>query len=116
MTQGGRTPGAGTPARPAGTPARPAGRGTPAGPPADRRPAIWAIAVPGIFARLLVLALLGVPSRLCPQPTPAPLPTLPPSPAFTLPPSAPVTPTPGPAASPLVSPAVSPSPQASPIT
>ena len=52
-------------------------RGGPTALPDDRISRIWALAVPGIFALILVLALLGVPSRLFPQPTPEPLPSVP---------------------------------------
>ena len=43
--------------------------------PEDRLSMIWAVVVPVIFALILVLALIGVPSRLFPEPTPEPFPT-----------------------------------------
>ena len=62
-----------------GSTPRPAGqrRAPPSGVPDDRRSRIWALAVPGIFVLILVLALIGIPSRLFPQPTPEPLPSIP---------------------------------------
>jgi hypothetical protein len=49
----------------------------------------WVAGVIAIFALVFVLAALGLPSRLFPEPTPAPFPTFPlpsiPTPTFTLP-------------------------------
>ena len=45
----------------------------------DRLARPWMLTVIGIFVLVLVLSVLGVPSRLFPEPTPIPLPSLPPS-------------------------------------
>jgi hypothetical protein len=39
----------------------------------------WLLVVAGIFVLIFVLAFLGIPSRLIPDPTPVPVPTTPPT-------------------------------------
>ena len=71
----------------------------------DRLARPWLIIVAAIFVGIMVLSVLGVPSRFIPDPTPVPLPTNPPateSPADT------------PAESPADSPAGSPTLEVSP--
>ena len=83
------------PAQPAGR-ARPARASTPARdvgyrgslPPRDDRLARpWILSVIGLFVLILVLSLAGLPSRLFPEPTPAPIPSfsLEPLPSSTVP-------------------------------
>ncbi|MBA2633098.1 MAG: hypothetical protein H0U86_08890 [Chloroflexi bacterium] len=43
----------------------------------DRLARPWILAVLGIFVLVIVLSVLGVPSRFIPDPTPVPLPSLP---------------------------------------
>jgi hypothetical protein len=43
----------------------------------DRLARPWILTVLGIFVLILVLSVLGVPSRFFPEPTPVPLPSLP---------------------------------------
>jgi hypothetical protein len=43
----------------------------------DRLARPWILTVLGIFVLILVLSVLGVPSRFFPEPTPLPLPSLP---------------------------------------
>ena len=43
----------------------------------DRLARPWILTVLGIFVLILVLSLLGVPSRFFPEPTPVPLPSVP---------------------------------------
>jgi hypothetical protein len=43
----------------------------------DRLARPWILTVIGIFVLVLVLSVLGVPSRFFPEPTPIPLPSLP---------------------------------------
>jgi len=43
----------------------------------DRLARPWVVAVIGIFLLIFVLAFLGIPSRLFPEPTPVPLPSVP---------------------------------------
>lgn len=43
----------------------------------DRLARPWVLTVLGTFALILVLSFLGIPSRLVPDPTPVPLPSLP---------------------------------------
>ena len=45
----------------------------------DRLARPWILLVMGVFVLILVLSVLGVPSRFIPDPTPVPLPTLPPA-------------------------------------
>ena len=45
----------------------------------DRLARPWILLVMGVFVLILVLSVLGVPSRFIPDPTPIPLPTLPPA-------------------------------------
>jgi hypothetical protein len=66
----------------------------------DRLARTWLIIVGAIFVAIMVLSVLGVPSRLIPDPTPVPLPTNPPAATE--------------GASPSGSPAASPSPSPSP--
>jgi hypothetical protein len=68
----------------------------------DRLARPWVAGVIAIFALVFVLAALGLPSRLFPEPTPAPFPT------FPLP--SPLTPTFTPEETPDLSPEVSPEP------
>lgn len=79
-------------------PKRPAGYRGALPPREDRLARPWLIIVIGFFVLIMVLSMLGIPSRLIPEPTPIPLPTLPASGS------------PAPAASPL--PSESPSPTA----
>jgi hypothetical protein len=43
----------------------------------DRLARPWILTVIGIFVLVLVLSVVGIPSRLFPEPTPIPLPSLP---------------------------------------
>jgi hypothetical protein len=43
----------------------------------DRLARPWILAVIGIFVLIIVLSILGVPSRFIPEPTPVPLPSVP---------------------------------------
>ena len=43
----------------------------------DRLARPWILIVNGIFVLIIVLSLLGVPSRFIPEPTPVPLPSVP---------------------------------------
>ena len=43
----------------------------------DRVARTWIIVVIGIFVLILVLSVLGIPSRFIPEPTPVPLPSTP---------------------------------------
>ncbi len=43
----------------------------------DRLARPWILAVLGIFVLVIVLSILGIPSRFIPEPTPVPLPSLP---------------------------------------
>jgi hypothetical protein len=43
----------------------------------DRLARPWVLTVIGIFVLILVLSVLGIPSRLIPDPTPIPLPSTP---------------------------------------
>jgi cytoskeletal protein RodZ len=43
----------------------------------DRLARPWILAVIGIFVLVIVLSILGVPSRFIPEPTPVPLPSVP---------------------------------------
>jgi hypothetical protein len=43
----------------------------------DRLARPWILTVIGIFVLVIVLSILGVPSRFIPDPTPVPLPSLP---------------------------------------
>ena len=45
----------------------------------DRLARPWILLVMGVFVLILVLSVLGVPSRFIPDPTPVPVPTLPPA-------------------------------------
>lgn len=45
----------------------------------DRLARPWLIIVAAVFVGILVLSVLGVPSRFIPEPTPVPLPTNPPA-------------------------------------
>ena len=45
----------------------------------DRLARPWILLVMGVFVLILVLSILGIPSRFIPDPTPVPLPTLPPA-------------------------------------
>lgn len=65
----------------------------------DRLGRPWLLIVVGIFVAIIVLSILGVPSRLIPDPTPIPLPTNPP-----------ITESASPSASPSPSPSVEGSP------
>ncbi|HVM24938.1 MAG TPA: hypothetical protein VM253_06030 [Candidatus Limnocylindrales bacterium] len=49
----------------------------------DRLARTWLIIMGIIFVSIFVLAFIGVPSRLIPDPTPVPVPTLAPTPAET---------------------------------
>jgi hypothetical protein len=62
----------------AGGPDRAGYRGT-LPPKEDRLARPWLLVVAGIFVLIFVLAFLGIPSRLIPDPTPVPLPTTPPT-------------------------------------
>ena len=70
-----------SPAKPAATKAAPAGPAREVGyrgslPPRDDRIARpWVVAVVAIFVLILLLAWAGLPSRLIPEPTPAPVPS-----------------------------------------
>ena len=70
-----------SPAKPAATKAAPAGPAREVGyrgslPPRDDRIARpWVLAVVAIFVLILLLAWAGLPSRLIPEPTPAPVPS-----------------------------------------
>ena len=75
----------------------------------DRLARPWILTVIGIFVLVIVLSVLGVPSRIFPEPTPDPLPSLPPS--GSLEPSASAPEAASPAAS--ASPSLSVSPEAS---
>ncbi len=63
----------------------------------DRLARPWILTVLGIFVLVLVLSVLGIPSRLFPEPTPIPLPSLPAS--SSVEPSASVSPSASPSAS-----------------
>lgn len=69
----------------------------------DRLAPVWVLAVAGILVLVFVLSVLGVPSRLFPEPTPIPVPSV----------SAAPSPSGEPSASPSGSVVSSPSPQAS---
>jgi hypothetical protein len=62
----------------AGGPDRAGYRGT-LPPKEDHLARPWLLVVAGIFVLIFVLAFLGIPSRLIPDPTPVPLPTTPPT-------------------------------------
>ncbi len=96
MTQRGRGTGGG------------AGRTAPATIPEDRLSMIWALAVPVIFALVILLSFAGIPSRFFPGPTEAPLPSAPASASLSVPPSASPSVRATPEASPSGSPAASP--------
>ena len=51
----------------------------------DRLARPWILLVIGIFVLVIVLSVLGIPSRFIPEPTPVPLPSLPASSAEALP-------------------------------
>lgn len=71
----------------------------------DRLARPWLLIVAGIFVAIIVLSILGVPSRLIPEPTPVPLPTNPP-----------ITDSAPPSASPSPSPTLEESPTPSPTS
>ena len=45
----------------------------------DRLARPWILTVIGVFVLVLALSVLGIPSRLIPDPTPIPLPSVPPA-------------------------------------
>jgi hypothetical protein len=45
----------------------------------DRLGRNWILTVIAVFVLIMVLSVLGVPSRFIPEPTPVPLPSLPPA-------------------------------------
>ena len=103
------------------TPARKSGGGRGAlEPREDPISAYWTLAVAGLFALVLVLSFLGLPSRLLEAATPSVTPSVPGSPSVSIPtsPSIEVIPpssvTPTPTGSPATSPAASPSPTPDP--
>ena len=73
----------------------------------DRLARTWLIIVGAIFVAIIVLSVLGGPSRFIPEPTPVPLPTNPPAPTESVSPSG------SPSESPSGSPSAAPSPTGS---
>ena len=53
----------------------------------DRLARPWILAVLGIFVLVIVLSVAGIPSRIFPEPTPVPLPSLAPIPSESASPS-----------------------------
>ena len=53
----------------------------------DRLARPWILVVLGIFVLIIVLSVVGVPSRFIPEPTPVPLPSLAPIPSESVSPS-----------------------------
>jgi hypothetical protein len=74
----------------------------------DRLARTWIIVVIGLFVLILVLSVLGIPSRFIPEPTPVPLPSVPAS--SSVEPSASASPAESPSASAEASPSASASP------
>jgi hypothetical protein len=69
-------------------------RTRPLAPRQDPMSAVWALTVTGIVALIFLLAFLGLPSRLIPEPTPLPIPSFAlPSVSPSLEPSLPASPT-----------------------
>ena len=77
----------------------------------DRLARPWILTVLGIFVLVIVLSVLGIPSRFIPDPTPVPLPSLP---ASSSEPSPSASPSGSESASPSASGSSSASPSASP--
>jgi cytoskeletal protein RodZ len=73
----------------------------------DRLARPWIITVLVIFALVIVLSILGIPSRFIPEPTPVPLPSLPASSSAEASPSASESPSASPSESAPASPAAS---------
>ncbi len=82
----------------------------------DRLARPWILTIAGIFVLVIVLSILGVPSRFVPDPTPVPLPSLPASssaeasPSASAPPSESTSPSVSPSGSASASPSASAAP------
>lgn len=70
----------------------------------------WILTVIAIFVLILVLSILGVPSRFIPDPTPIPVPTVSPLASPDASPASPASPDASPTGTPADSPSVEPSP------
>jgi cytoskeletal protein RodZ len=79
----------------------------------DRLARTWLIIVGVIFVAIIVLSLLGVPSRFIPDATPVPLPTNPPTSTQSAAPTDSASTSPSPSQSPAGSPSEAPSPTGS---
>ena len=75
----------------------------------DRLARPWILLVIAAFVLILVLSVLGIPSRFIPEPTPVPLPSVP-APSFSVEPSASASASASSSASPSASEEASPSP------
>lgn len=75
----------------------------------DRLARPWIITVVVIFALVILLSVLGIPSRFVPDPTPVPLTSLPPLPSASASPTASASESESPSASPSASESGSPS-------